>query len=190
MAKLCNTCKNAGLGERLCPRLRLMSPPDASSETRGSPSPTAQRPTRAPETSLFGPPLRLAVHSAVHRASCVSLQLRFAKHPPQATIHKSTDSLRLPRFRTAALIHSHTHTHTHAISRAGPRNPAVSPAVHDSFCLPRKTMPGHAAGHTIPHAGHVKRTPHARIPTPITRKHARNTSDGLYSPRLPCETHA
>ena len=155
MAKLCNTCKNAGLGERLCPRLRLMSPPDASSETRGSPSPTAQRPTRAPETSLFGPPLRLAVHSAVHRASCVSLQLRFAKHPPQATIHKSTDSLRLPRFRTAALIHSHTHTHTrtrflaqgHEIQR---------------FHLPC----------TIPFACHAKRCPATQqvtpFPTPAT----------------------
>ena len=50
--------------------------------------------------------------------------------------------------------------------------------MHDSLRLPRKTMPGHAAGRTIPHAGHVKRTPRARIPTPVTRKHARGTSDG------------
>ena len=86
--------------------------------------------------------------------------------------------------------HSSTHTHTHAISRTGPRNPTVSPAVHNSLRLPRKTMPGHATGHTIPHADHVKRTPRARIPTPVTRKHARDTSDSNHSPDLPRETHA
>ena len=60
----------------------------------------------------------------------------------------------------------------------------------DSLRLPRKTVLGHVVGHTIPHAGHVKRTPRARIPTPVPRKHARGTSDGHHSPHLPRETHA
>ena len=108
----------------------------------------------------------------MYRASCVSRPLRSAKRALPANIHKSTDSLRLPRFRTAALIHSHTRTRFVA---QGHEIPAVSPAVHDSLRLPRKTMRGHAAGHTIPHAGHAKRTPRARFPT-LSRDSARATS--------------
>ena len=123
------------------------APPDqpqwhsAFSETRGSPSPTTQRPMRSPETSLFAAP------------NCVErLPLRSAKRPLQPNIHQATHPL------------------TH---------------VRDSLRLPRKTMPGHAAGHTIPHACHVKRTPCARSPTPTTRNvhtHARSRHGELHRP--------
>ena len=99
------------------------APPDAASEMLASPMPTAQRVqrdtwvakpngtasyARSRDAPARSPPLRLAPHTAMYRASCVSLPLRSAKRPLQANMHKSTDSLRLPRFRTAALIHTHT----------------------------------------------------------------------------------
>ena len=49
-----------------------------------------------------------ALPTAMYCASCVRLPLRSAKCPPQLNIHLSTDSLRLPRFRKARLVNSHT----------------------------------------------------------------------------------
>ena len=51
--------------------------------------------------------VELALHTTVHRASCVSLPPRSAKRRFQAYIHKSTDFPRLPRFRTASHVHAH-----------------------------------------------------------------------------------
>ena len=105
----------------------------------------------------------------MHRASCVSLPLRSAKRPLQAYIHNSTDSLRLPRFRTASHIHAHARgrflAQGHEIKRF--QLLRAIPCACDA-----KTTPGDAAGHTTPHACHAKRQSR-------TQQHAHN------SPRLP-----
>ena len=64
----------------------------------------------ASHAPLRSPPLRLAPDTAMHRASRVSLPLRFPKRPLHANMHKSTHSLRLPCFRAAALLHSRART--------------------------------------------------------------------------------
>ena len=86
------------------------------SETPGSPSPTAQSSTRhasyarSRHVLVCSRPLRLALYRAVHHSGCVSPPLRFAKRPLQANIYKAMDSLRLPRFCTAALDFAHRAT--------------------------------------------------------------------------------
>ena len=167
------------------------APPDASRETLASAIPTAQRVqrdtwvarpngtasyARSRDVPVRSPPLGLALHSAVHRASCVSLPLRSAKRPLQANIHKSTDSLRLPRFRTDALIHSHTRTRFNAQGHE-----------IQQFHLPC----------TIPRACHVKRTrsnvkmhasPH--LPSESTAQRPPKCLRASGVPRLPRSRHA
>ena len=108
------------------------------------------------------------LHTAVQRASCLSVPLRSAKRPLQAYIHKSTDSLRLPRFRHASHIHSHIRTRF--LARAtksngfGCRARFPAPATQNdarrrtwSHHSPRRPRETHAAC-TIPHDSHTKRT--------------------------------
>ena len=142
----------------------LHAPPDTSNETLASPIPTAHASSKSVDRQAerrtvlralhCRSPHRLALHSPVHRAS-VSLPLRSTKRPLQANIQKSMDSLRLPRFRSAALIHSRARARFlqqgHEISCFTCR--ARFPA------LATQTMPGHATGHTIPHAACTN--PHA-----------------------------
>ena len=84
----------------------------------------ARRPSSQPATAFHG----TAPHARLARRS---LPLRSQKRPLQAHIRKSTDSLRLPRFRNAQRAPAH------AISRTGPRNPAIIATAHDSLRLPR-----------------------------------------------------
>ena len=88
---------------------------------------------------------------------------RQLRQPANAFCETSALSLhpqinRFPAPATTSRRLAHPLTHTRAISRTGPRNPTVSAAAHDSLPLPRKTMPGDAAGHTTPHACHAKHT--------------------------------
>ena len=158
------------------------APPDTSSETLASPIPMAQRVqrdtrvvkpngtasyARSRDAPVRSPPLGLALHSAVHRASCISLPLRSAKRPLHAYIHKSADSLRLPRFRSAS------HIHAHARSRFLAQGHAIQ-----RFQLP----------HTIPCACHAKRCPATQKVTPFPPPATLNARRVHESPRLSRET--
>ena len=84
----------------------------------------ARPPSSQPATAFHG-----TAPNARHARR--SLPLRSKKRPLQAHIRKSTDSLRLPRFRNAQRAAAH------AICRTGPRNPAILATAHDSLRLPR-----------------------------------------------------
>ena len=162
----------------------------ASSETRRSSIPMAQRPTRAPETPLFAVSPCVPRYTAARSASCVSLPLRSAKRPLHAYIHKSTDSLRLPRFRTASHIHARAADFPDRAtksSRFSCRARFPAPATQNdarrlsrSRHSPRLPHETHAAC-TNPHACHTK--PRARrlrwppFPTPAMRNARSATSN-------------
>ena len=78
-----------------------------------------------------------------------SLPQRSKKRPLQAHIRKSTDSLRLPRFRNAQRAPAH------AICRTGPRKPAILATAHDSLRLPRgstvQCLPERINASEVPH---------------------------------------
>ena len=120
----------------------------------------ARRQSSQPATAFHG----TAPHA---RHTGRSVPLRSKKHPLQAYIHKSTDSLRLPRFRNAQRVNAGAHSRFlaqgHEIKR---------------FQLPR----------TIPCACHAKqcpaRPPVAPFPTPATR----NARCVHASPRRPRES--
>ena len=113
--------------------------------------------------------------AAFHKTPAPSLHPQIHGFPAPATISQHVTRERAP---------------AHAISRTGPRNPAILARAHDSLRLPRKTIPSEAIDRTIPHACHAKRTLRARFPTPATRIHFRDTSGGHLAPHLPRETHA
>ena len=113
--------------------------------------------------------------AAFHKTPAPSLHPQIHGFPAPATISQHATRERAP---------------AHAISRTGPRNPAILARVHDSLRLPRKTIPSEAIDRTIPHACHAKRTLRARFPTPATRIHVRDTSGGHFALHLPRETHA
>ena len=79
----------------------------------------------------------------MHGARCIGLPLRSATRPLQACIQKSTDALRLPRFRNALHVDAHTHSRFLTQGHKLPR-----------FDLPaqRRSM------RTLHHACHAKRT--------------------------------
>ena len=124
---------------------------------------------RSRDATVRSPPLRLALRAAMSCASCVSLPLRSAKRPLHAYIHKPTDSLRLPRFRSAALIHSHTHARDFFLAQG-----------HEiqRFHLPR----------TIPCACHAKRCPATQQVTPFPTPATRNARRVHESPCLSRES--
>ena len=143
------------------------------SETLASPTPTAQRVSR--ETLVITDPNRTLFNA------------RNSTAPPRST--PQCPALRIAMYRAscATAFYETTATRSHArtqFSRTRPRIPVVARATHDSVHLPRKTM--HAAGDTMPHAYHLKRTPCAGTHTFVTQKRARH----LRRPHLPHETHA
>ena len=152
----------------------------AFSETRGSPSPTAQCPTRAPETSLFAAPHCEQSYTAPYTmpaASACHCVLRNVRSKLTST------NQRIPcACHDCAPPHSSTHTHRHArdfshratkssgfTCRARFPAPATQNDArprsrsHHSPRLPRET---HAAW-TNPHACHAK----ARDDAPRTPVH-------------------
>ena len=83
-------------------------------------------------------------------------------------IHKSTDSLRLPRFRHAS--HIHARTHTRLLLRCHAR--FLAPGAHNAA---RRRDRSHASP-GLPRETHVTERHNARCPTPATRNARSATS--------------
>ena len=150
----------------------------------------ARRPSSQPATAFHG--------TAPHmRHARRSLPLRSKKRPLQAHIRKSTDSLRLPRFRNAQPAPAH------AISRTDPRKPAISATAHDSLRLPRgstvQCLPERINASEVPHlpretqvaARKIMRVRDAPNPIPTARRRARGHAPGTLPERtIPAACHA
>ena len=146
----------------------------------------AGRPSSQPATAFHG----TAPHARHARRS---LPLRSKKRPLQAHIRKSTDSLRLPRFRNAQRAPAH------AICRTGPRTPAILATVHDSLRLPRgstvQCLPERINASEVPHLprethGHSASS-HAcaqRARNPIPTAQRRDTHRDTPATHLPART--
>ena len=111
----------------------------------------ARRPSSQPATAFHG----TAPHTRHARRS---LPLRSKKRPLQAHIRKSTDSLRLPRFRNAQRAPAH------AFCRTGPRKPAIL-ADRARFIAPATRI-----HRPVPSRAHQC----IRTPTPATRNAGRS----------------
>ena len=101
----------------------------------------------------------------MHRAGCVRLPLRSAKRPLQASIHKSTESRRLPRFRTAS--HVDTRARSRFLAQGHEIQQFQLPRATPCVCHVRRCRATPQV--TRRHACHAKRVLRARFPTPATQ---------------------
>ena len=134
----------------------------------------ARPPSPQPATAFHG----TAPHTRHARRN---LPLRSKKRPLQAHIRKSTDSLRLPRFRNAQRAPAHA-----MICRTGPRTPAILATAHDSLRLPRGSTV-----QCLPERINASEVPHLPRETQVTARQvmrARN-APGTQSPRHSAATH-
>ena len=164
--------------------------------TRPAGIPMAQRRTRhsrdTPDAHRHSLPLRSTAQRRARDTPDAAAPLRSEKRPLQAHIRKSTDSLRLPRFRNAQ------HAPAHAICRTGPRNPAILATAHDSLRLPRGSTVQSASMHPKSHTGRsasnharARDTPRTQSPrhgaADTARQHAPST---LPARTIPAACHA
>ena len=142
----------------------------ASSETRGSPSPTAQRPARAPET-----PLRAAPH-------CVQRYTPRCTAPAASSCHcvlrnvpskLTSTNQRISRTRHHfAPLHSSTHTHARDFSHRATKTSSLT--CHARF--PPPAMQNHAQPRSRSHSPRRPRETHAACTDPLAchaKAHAR-----------------
>ena len=168
-----------------------------------SPWHSAARATRATRPTPIVTACHCVPGTAPHaRHARRSLPLRSQKSPLQAHIRKSTDSLRLPRFRNAQRAPAH------AMCRTGPRNPAFLATTHASLRLPRgstvQCLPERIHASDVPHLlretqvaarkiMRVRDTPRTQSPrhgAASTQRHTRGTPPSTHDPcSLPRETH-
>ena len=173
-----------GATERtLCPAIPMAQRHPRDTPT-SNPHSTAPHTPHTRHARGPSPQLATAFHGTAPHARHAerSLPLRSKERPLQAYIHKTTGSLRLPRFRNAQRVSARPHSRFlaqgHEIKRF--QLPRASPrACHAKRCparppvapFPTPATRNHAA-RTLPHAGHAnppsRHLPWPPCPTPAT----------------------